>query len=139
MKKIIPLVVVAIAAFFLLSGCDAMLKAIYPDQVGGDNTIQIQISSPYYSTAWYYAIDVVLYDSAGAYVGSTVVYASTYDGYYYNATVTFNNLKDDYYYAFVWSDANGNSVADGGESQGGTGYSYTLSGGQTDYLYVTLY
>jgi len=137
MKRIIPLIFLAVAAVFLLTGCDAMLKAIYPNQVGGDNTVSVTVYAPYY---YYQPIVVALYDSSGTYVGSAQTYASSYyDGYYYSGSVSFSSLKDDTYTAEAWLETVAvNNIPDSGEPYNYTS-SYFLSGGSSDSLTMTLY
>ncbi len=119
MKKIIPLVFVAIAAVFLLAGCDQMLEGIYPSQTGGHNNIEITVYAH-----WLWgggSIYVELYKLDGTFVDALSFWPPYYSAPYYYDTVSFSGLKDDTYYLRAYS--------------GGSGWAYsssfTVAGAQT--------
>jgi hypothetical protein len=100
-KKILPLVILAITAVFLLSSCDAMLESIYPNQTGGHNTISITVNAQ--AAYGYNELYVYLYKSDGTYVTSLATWPDYYSAGYYYSTLDFKDLKDDTYYIEAWS------------------------------------
>jgi hypothetical protein len=102
MRKLLPLVLLAIGAIFLLSSCDALLDAIYPNN---SLTIDVAVSTAHVDWAVpgsYAFIDV--YDSAGNLATLSAPFSS-YDLNYAYTSVNFPKLKNDTYtvYAFYHS------------------------------------
>ncbi len=97
-RRLLPLIYVAAGALFLLSGCDAMLDAIFPSN---QITVDVAVSRTSYYNDWYAAF---VY---GSYPGSVTLYMydngnptavtatwSSADANYVHYTFTFIKLKD---------------------------------------------
>lgn len=118
MKKIIPIVILAAAAVFLLAGCDAMLESIYPDQTGrdkGTNSVSVDVAvDPSAITDWYaHKVWIRLENmdtSVTWYRDSMVMGSST--SYRCYAGATFDFLSDGTYAVTAWFDSNDNGYLD---------------------------
>ncbi len=128
MKKIIPLILVAVVAIFLLAGCDAMLESIYPNQTAGKNTIDVTVNELY---TYPQPIVVEVFDSAGNYVASTSFYTIYANGSYYYNDVAFTRLKDDTYTLYAWIDINQDKAWNAGEP--GSSQYASVAGAMTSY------
>jgi hypothetical protein len=123
MKKIIPLVLLATAAVFLLAGCDILLESIYPDQTMKNKGIyslpvEVRANPSAINEWWNHKVWVQLTDSQG----NTQYQDSLFQGDSYSYTVfastTFNFLNEGSYSVFVWFDANDNGQPDSDEPSG---------------------
>ncbi|MGO9307906.1 MAG: hypothetical protein ACLQDL_02645 [Spirochaetia bacterium] len=96
MRKLLPLVLVAVGALFLLSGCDAMLDAIFPSN---QIYVDVQVSAADYPFDWSDAYN------HGSYPGSVTLYL--YDVSANNTTVatgTWTSVDYNYiHFPFVFT------------------------------------
>ena len=101
MRKILPLVILAVGALFLLSGCDAMLDAIFQkDNIDVDVAVPAAQYSFVYNDYYYGTNPQVtcnLYDASGSPITATSAGWSYWDGTYLHFTMSFKNLKDNTY------------------------------------------
>lgn len=91
-RKILPLVILALASVFLLSSCDALLDAIF-----ANDTLTV-----YVKTAWVYGYStadfVTVQSNTGpSAFGPTAVPFQQFDGYYSYWQVTIPGLSDGTY------------------------------------------
>jgi hypothetical protein len=144
MKKIIPVLLLASVALFILAGCDKMLEGIYPDQTGqdkGNNTFQVQaevISACFanpYGVKVYFTLKDDMGNALQTYFSDLT---SSYNGSRLEASAIFSLLPDGNYSVDVLYDAYGdNGLYDGlPDLQRSTGY-YTLGGKVTQKATVT--
>jgi uncharacterized protein YceK len=100
-RKLLPLVVLAVGALFLLSGCDALLDAIFPT-----NQIQVQVSAyknsgPDYLADWGFQynsiVTLTLYDITDGSQTTTVTSWDGIDSNYLYFNFTYTSLKDHTY------------------------------------------
>jgi hypothetical protein len=103
MRKLLPLVLLAVGALFMLSGCDAMLDAIFQDN---QITVDVFVTIPPYPGLgqyyydWYYGtgtVTLTLYDVTA---GTNKVVVSGRTGYTSTAShfvFPFTKLKSDTY------------------------------------------
>jgi hypothetical protein len=89
-RKLLPLVLLAVASLFFLSSCDQLLDAIF----SGDNTLNMYVQVTKASHVdWAVSTSTVsLYNGAGSLVAQQTVSASTYDGTYGYFYVSFTKL-----------------------------------------------
>jgi len=91
-KKLLPLVLLAVAAVLMLSSCDAMLDAIFPT-----NQIIVDVSVDAL-THQDYAISPVSVYVSGPSSASASKHFDGYDNYNYaHYTFSFTGLKDGFY------------------------------------------
>jgi hypothetical protein len=152
-KKILPLLAIAVVALFALSSCDQMLEAIYPNETtppsSTNNAISLSVyttqsalwtASGFTATIYDGKLRVEVRDSNGVVVetGSTSQYNSGYDvvdAYWY-----FSGLKDGTYYVHAWIDQNGDGLENDAwyYKASYSGSSLVVSSGSTydAYLYI---
>lgn len=103
MRKILPLIILAVGSFFLLSGCDAMLDAIFAtNQITVDVAVTIP---PYPSVAryyydWAYGVGAVTLTFTDINTGAVTVVTSGrtgYDAVSSHFVFPFTKLKGDIY------------------------------------------
>ena len=100
-KKLLPLVLLAVTAVLMLSSCDAMLDAIFPsNQISVDVMVSKNTNGAFYND-WLHGYDstvtLTLYD-ATTNVSSTQVGSWTdIDSVYVHYVFTFLKLKDHVY------------------------------------------
>jgi len=98
MRKLLPAVLLAVGALFLLSGCDAMLDAIFQnDVINLDVRVIADFNHRDYALAGSFE-NVVLMDSSFNVVKSVSQYVDGFDGTYAHYHFNFANLKDGTYY-----------------------------------------
>lgn len=99
-KKLLPLVLLAVGALFLLSSCDALLDAIYPNNNLTVNVAVVQSTHTDWALSGSY-IYVLVYDSAGnaATLSSGI---SSYDLANAYGSVSFPKLKNDTYTIYAY-------------------------------------
>lgn len=113
MRKILPIVVLAVGALFLLSGCDAMLDAIFSNS---QITVDVKIYYADYPLDWGQTytygrtsgyVDLYLYDVSTSSLLSTtrLTWSSADLAYIYYPTTNYTDLKNDTYqvYAYYYS------------------------------------
>jgi hypothetical protein len=101
-RKILPLVLLAVGSVFLLSSCDAILDAMF-----SNNTVNVYVSSRILTYGYFPSTDsVTAYISGPSAVTATAGYAGT-DGYYMYWNISIPKLADgtylvevDYYHPF---------------------------------------
>ena len=92
MRKILPLVLLAIAAMFMLSSCDAMLDAIF-----ANNTINVQVSARITQYGFFPSYDTVtVYITGPTNVTVNASYTGN-DGYYMYWYVSVPKLNNGTY------------------------------------------
>jgi hypothetical protein len=97
MRKILPIVILAVGSLFLLSGCDALLDAIFSsDVIYLDVWVQGTTHADFANGGSYE--NVMLMDGSLTVVANVSQYYSSYDGNYAHYYFTFNKLKDGTYY-----------------------------------------
>jgi hypothetical protein len=95
MRNAIPTALLAVAAVFFLSGCDALLRAIYPT----DNNVTVRVkmdarANPDYA---YHDAVIQLYKSgAGLVAQQSVGHEYVFDGWAYYG-ITFKGIPDGQY------------------------------------------
>jgi hypothetical protein len=93
MRKLLPFVLLAVGALFLLSGCDAMLDAIFPsNQISVDVWVTAYTHTDYAVGAY---VSVTLHDNTSGTSKTATTTWQSYDGYYVHYRVSFTKLKDD--------------------------------------------
>lgn len=93
MRKILPLVILAVGALFLLSGCDALLDAIFQNN---QITVDVWVSTsahPDWAIGGYVATTVLDLNDGTSYVASS--YWQSFDGTYAHYQLPFSKLKND--------------------------------------------
>jgi len=108
MRKILPLVILAVGALFLLSGCDAMLDAIFQNN---QMTVEVSVWNGTYPVDWsqtyYYGrtsgiVTVYLTNtSTGSTTTANIGWTSA-DGAYVYYQADFTDLKNDTYLVTAW-------------------------------------
>lgn len=153
-KTLLWAALVAVAALFLLAGCDAMLEAIYPDQTSHGTTLYsfnvsatpnavnpVAAQQLAYNQVWVDLIDA----GTGQVVDVTNGWLSAYADSSGNIIVSEQpyqaafSVPQGSYYALVWIDTNGNGQYDPLDEYGV--YSVTASVGPanpTATVYVDL-
>lgn len=102
-RKILPLVLLAVASVFLLTSCDALLDAIF-----SNNTLTVTVKTLY--TYGYYSGDYVTVSLTGpTALGSTNVPFSYYDGQFTYWQITLPKLADGTYTVGVFYSVTGTS------------------------------
>jgi hypothetical protein len=97
MRKLLPLVLLAVGALFMLSGCDAMLDAIFQNDV--INLDVWALGSTHADFAYAGATqNLVVMDSSFTIVANITQSFSSFDGSYVHYYFTVNKLKDGTYY-----------------------------------------
>lgn len=97
MRKLLPLVLLAVGSLFLLSSCDAMLDAIFPSNVINiDVWVQASTHADFLAGGSYE--NVTLMDSNLAVVANVSQYYSSYDGFYVHYYFSFAKLNNGTYY-----------------------------------------
>jgi hypothetical protein len=92
MRRILPLVILAVTAFFVLSGCDAMLDAIFQNnQISMD--VRLPVSPNHIGDYWYNQTYVTIYEG-GSQVQQGNTTSGYYDGTYAHYYFTFSKLKN---------------------------------------------
>ena len=109
MRKILPLVILAVGALFLLSGCDQLLDAIFQNnQIYVDVRVHGYVGAPFYSD-WYETsvngvnsghVVVYVQDSRG-HVTSASTYWTSLDSLYVHYGINFTGLKDDTFLVYA--------------------------------------
>lgn len=109
-KKLLPLILLAVGALFLLSSCDAILDAIY-----ANNTLDVTVDVSHFDTGYANPSSYVEVTLTGASGASSTANANTiYTGNYstfdvpfsklpngnYTITVTYYGYSYPYYYPF---------------------------------------
>lgn len=94
-KRIIPLVVLALLSVFLLTSCDQMLKSIYKLDAN-NNQITVNVAMDTYTHPDYYLHQMVVNLAGTSTAKLSAYYDYTYYGYAYY-TVTFSGLADGVY------------------------------------------
>jgi len=98
-KKLLPLVLLAVTAVLMLSSCDAMLDAIFPsDQI----SVDVMVSKVNFYADWYHgtpsSVQLTLTDVTAGGAQTTQVGGWTdIDSAYVHYVFTFLNLKDHVY------------------------------------------
>jgi hypothetical protein len=134
MRKILPLAILAVGAAVLLSGCDALLDAIFSKNVINlDVWVQGSTHADFTVGASYE--NVMLMDSSFNVVSSPSQYYNAFDGSYAHYYYTFTNLKDGTYYlttyyygAFSGFHASTSVIYSGGFVTGSTSLSMPNTG-----------
>ena len=107
MRKILPLVILAVGALFLLSGCDQLLDAIFQNnQIYVD--VRVSGSGPFASdydktsTFGYNSGRVIVYlqDSRG-HITSASTYWTSLDNFSVHYGINFTGLKDDTFLVYA--------------------------------------
>lgn len=148
-RKILPLLTLAVIALFTLSSCDQLLESLFPadtNQLAGSNSLTVNVDTAYWSVGndiYYGPLTVALVKD-----GTTLVEKRTYWLNYVGAdpikaSWTFNGLETATYTAYVWIDYNNDSSWTGDydySSNWDGGNSYTFSGTkeswtQQEYVY----
>jgi hypothetical protein len=102
-KKLLPLVLLAVTAVLMLSSCDAMLDAIFPsDQISVDVMVNKHTLGTDFYSDWYYGapstVSLTLYDvTAGGASTNQVSGWTDIDSNSVHYVFTFPNLKDHVY------------------------------------------
>jgi hypothetical protein len=105
-KRIIPLVLLALVSVFLLTSCDEMLKSIYKlDANNNSITVTVAMDTAYYTDYASHPVYGVL-TGVGSPVTTSATYDYTYYGYAYY-TLSFSNLADGTYYLQTFFDHQG--------------------------------
>ena len=147
MRKILPLVILAVGALFLLSGCDALLDAIFAkNQI----SVDVQVSNAYYND-WYYGAGSVTLNFYDLSTGSTTTVVSGRTGYDYTSShfvFTFTKLEADtfaitaFYNSAYYADPASNNVFYDPSGAGHTSIAmpFTNSGDSTGHsIDLTMY
>jgi hypothetical protein len=100
-KKLLPLVLLAVTAVLMLSSCDAMLDAIFPSNQISVDVMVNKASNPSFFSDWYYGtpstVTLTLLDNNTG-VSSTLSGGWTdIDSKYVHYVFTFLKLKDHVY------------------------------------------
>lgn len=94
MKRIIPLVVLALVSVFLLTSCDGMLKSIYKlDANNNQITVTVALDNYYYPISHSVFVELI---GPTAVPAAAATYQYTVYGYNYY-TITFDGLNDGTY------------------------------------------
>jgi len=123
-KKLLPLVLLAVAAVLMLSSCDAMLDAIFPtnqmtvDVAVSKNTIPAAAFYADWYNAYYFnnnpsTVALTLTDITAGTSTTRVRSWSGADGIYVNYIFTFLNLKDHVYSLSAYYNSYSNSISYG--------------------------
>jgi hypothetical protein len=135
-RKILPLLVLAVVSLLALSSCDQMLEALFPADTNGgagNNSITVDAHT-YYSTVQgdiYYGPLTVVLMKGGAAVEKNTYWLNYYGINDMEAAWTFNNLADGPYSVYVWIDYNNNGQPTGDYDYGQLwGQTVSVSGGQ---------
>jgi hypothetical protein len=97
MRKLLPLILLAVGSLFLLSGCDAMLDAIFQnDVINLDVWVLGSTHADFTIGSSYENLQVM--DSSFTVIQNVNQYYSSYDGMYIHYYFTVNRLKDGTYY-----------------------------------------
>jgi hypothetical protein len=153
-RKLVLLVAITVAAAFVLTGCDAMLESIYPNETNPPetyNSLTVTVYADYSSVGadiWTGPLTIAVYKDGALYTTLTDDLSNYWYGYnlieYY---YTFTNLPSGTYMAYAWIDYNNNGTPTGDYDYGDywpavqSDYSSSvyLSGGSSGYLSTTIY
>jgi hypothetical protein len=96
-RKLLPLILLAVGALFLLSSCDAMLDAIFQNDV---INLDVWVYGPSHAdfTVGGSFENLQVMDSTFTVITNASQYYSSYDGTYIHYYFTVNKLKDGTYY-----------------------------------------
>jgi hypothetical protein len=116
-RKILPLLALAVIALFTLSSCDQILESMFPADTGqlvtqGKNSISVELGVNWLTYPGTGKLIVEIKDSSNKLIETRQfdVYYTGYDTIYYSAE--FNFLFDGTYLIYAWIDKNGNGIAD---------------------------
>jgi len=92
MRKLLPVLILAVGSIFLLSSCDAMLDAIFASNQISVEALVNPATHPDYAAGGY--VSITLYDNTTGATKTTTATWGSFDGWvhYY---VSFTKLKDD--------------------------------------------
>ena len=97
-KKLLPLVLLAVTAVLMLSSCDAMLDAIFPTNQISVDVMVIRLNYP---NDWYYGypstVTLTLFDNTAVTYSTQVGSWTDIDSNFVHYVFTFTNLKDHNY------------------------------------------
>jgi hypothetical protein len=136
-RKILPLLTLAVVALFALSSCDQILESMFPadtNQLAGSNTLTVNVDTAFWSVGndiYYGPLTVALVKN-----GTTLVEKRTYwldfvGADPIQASWTFNGLETATYAAYVWIDYDNDGTWKGDFDYDAGWYggnSYTFSG-----------
>jgi hypothetical protein len=108
-RKILPLVLLAVGSVFLLSGCDAILNAIFQNNQISVDVAVVSSVGVYndYLGGFNPQVTCYVYDSSNNPVSLSGGWSS-YDGYFVHFNFGFTKLKNDtYHFAAQYSGYNG--------------------------------
>ena len=91
-RKILPLILLAIASVVLLSSCDALLEAIF-----ATNTIKVYVYAYIPTYGYYPGTDYVTVAVSGTASASGTAYSDGYDGLYMYWSLSIPKLPDGTY------------------------------------------
>jgi uncharacterized protein (DUF2141 family) len=111
-RKILPLLAIAVVALFALSSCDQMLESLFPADTGqlesqGTNSLLVKVAVNWNSNLQGTKIVIDLYDSTNTVIDYRAYFVSD-TGYAVNHySADFQFLTDGAYYVNVYIDTNG--------------------------------
>ncbi len=94
MRKILPLVILAAGALFLLSGCDALLDAIFQNNQITVDVWVVASTHPDYAVGNSH-VTTTLYDTNSGSTYTSSASWQSYDGYYVHYYMSFTKLPSD--------------------------------------------
>ncbi len=101
-RKILPLVVLAVTAFLLLSGCDAMLDAIFSkDQISVDVAVYTPSHSDY-AVGGYVLVQIWNTSGTPSMISQDTKYWDAWSNYYAHYYFNYANLKDGTYTVYAY-------------------------------------
>jgi len=112
-RKILPLLAIAVVALLALSSCDQMLESLFPADTGqldtqGTNSLLVKVAVNWNSNLQGTKIVIDLYDSTGVNMVDYREYIVSDTGYLVNHySADFQFLTDGAYFVNVYIDTNG--------------------------------